>query len=149
MRKSVNLSTFSIICLIALLPTDRIALGQAGSTGGTLGKTDKSASGGEEQSARPSTRKRAAAKSNCESVRGAWEVSWQGITSGTVIVVLKADGTASNSAGNDVGTWHCSEGAVTVTYNDGLGSDHLIVSSNGKRLTGTGRMGATVSATRQ
>lgn len=31
---------------MALL-TDRIALGQAGSTGGTIGKTDKSSSGGE------------------------------------------------------------------------------------------------------
>jgi hypothetical protein len=45
MRKSVALGIVVISCLIALLSTNRIALGQAGSTGGTLGKTDKSASG--------------------------------------------------------------------------------------------------------
>jgi hypothetical protein len=43
MRKSVALGIVGIICSIALLATDRIAQGQAGSTGGTLGKTDKTA----------------------------------------------------------------------------------------------------------
>jgi hypothetical protein len=51
MRKPVTLGIVGIICLIALLCTDRTAFAQAGSTGGTLGKTDKSASGGEEQAA--------------------------------------------------------------------------------------------------
>lgn len=49
MRKPVTLVMVAINCLIALLAFDRIALGQAGSTGGTIGKTDKSVSGGEEQ----------------------------------------------------------------------------------------------------
>jgi hypothetical protein len=41
---------FSILLLsvFALVTADRIALGQGGSTGGTLGKTDKAASGGQE-----------------------------------------------------------------------------------------------------
>jgi hypothetical protein len=47
MRKPVTSGIVCFICLIALA-VDRIALGQAGSTGGTLGKTDKSVSGGEE-----------------------------------------------------------------------------------------------------
>lgn len=49
MRKSVTLGIVTIICFFALLAVDRIALGQAGSTGGTIGKQDKSVSGGEEQ----------------------------------------------------------------------------------------------------
>jgi hypothetical protein len=48
MRKSVTLGIVCITCLIAFVATDRIALGQAGSTGGTIGKTDKAASGGED-----------------------------------------------------------------------------------------------------
>jgi hypothetical protein len=47
MRKSVTLGIVFIIYLIALLAVDRTAIAQ-GSTGGTIGKTDKSASGGEQ-----------------------------------------------------------------------------------------------------
>ena len=65
-----------------------------------------------------------------------------------ITVMLKADGTSSNSLGT-TGTWHCSEGALTVTWNDGFGSDNLIVSSNGTRLAGSGRMGTSVSAARR
>jgi hypothetical protein len=49
MRKPAALGIAGIICLIAFLATDQTALAQAGSTGGTIGKTDKSVSGGEEQ----------------------------------------------------------------------------------------------------
>jgi hypothetical protein len=48
MSKSIAIAT--ICALAALVSTDQTALAQAGSTGGTLGKTDKSASGGEESS---------------------------------------------------------------------------------------------------
>jgi len=48
-RKSVTLVAACISCLIALLAVNRIALAQTGSTGGTIGKTDKSVSGEEEQ----------------------------------------------------------------------------------------------------
>ena len=49
MRKPVTLGIVAISCLIALLAVNRIALGQAGSIGGTIGKTDKSVSGEGEQ----------------------------------------------------------------------------------------------------
>jgi hypothetical protein len=48
MRKPVTLRVVTISCLIALFVTDRVAFAQAGSVGGTIGKTDKSASGGDE-----------------------------------------------------------------------------------------------------
>jgi SH3-like domain-containing protein len=48
MRKSVTLGVVAILCgMAAVRSIDRIALGQAGSTGGTIGKTDKSVSGGD------------------------------------------------------------------------------------------------------
>jgi hypothetical protein len=43
MRELITLGIVAISCLIALLATDRIAFAQAGSTGGRIGKTDKSA----------------------------------------------------------------------------------------------------------
>jgi hypothetical protein len=48
MRKPASLGIVCIICLVASLAVDLVALGQAGSVGGALGKTDKSASGGDE-----------------------------------------------------------------------------------------------------
>ena len=55
MRNPVTLGSVCIICLISLLVTDRMAFAQAGSTGGAIGKTDKSVSGGEEQTREPKT----------------------------------------------------------------------------------------------
>jgi hypothetical protein len=49
MRKFITICAIASICWMdALLFTHTTALAQAGSTGGTIGKTDKSASGGEE-----------------------------------------------------------------------------------------------------
>jgi hypothetical protein len=47
MRRPVTLGALGIAGLVALLATDRVAFAQAGSTGGTIGKTGKSVSGGE------------------------------------------------------------------------------------------------------
>jgi hypothetical protein len=47
MGKSIAIA---VVCsLAALVGVDQTAFAQAGSTGGTLGKTDKSVSGGDEQ----------------------------------------------------------------------------------------------------
>jgi hypothetical protein len=47
--KTVLRTSIAILCgLAGLVAADRIVFGQAGSTGGTLGKTDKSSSGGDE-----------------------------------------------------------------------------------------------------
>jgi hypothetical protein len=66
------------------------AMAQAGSAGGTVGKQDKSASGGEEQvqpklRRKPASAERASAKrdAGCEALSGStWAWSWRGITSG-------------------------------------------------------------------
>jgi hypothetical protein len=48
MRKPVTSGIVAISCMTAFPAVNRIALGQAGSTGGAVGKTDKSASRGED-----------------------------------------------------------------------------------------------------
>jgi len=55
MTKSIAIAV--VCCFAALVGVDRTALAQAGSTGGTLGKTDKSASGGRTSEPRQSSSK--------------------------------------------------------------------------------------------
>jgi hypothetical protein len=56
MRKSITICAVTGICsVVALSSTDTTAFAQAGSTGGTIGKTDKSASGGKSGSRNRST----------------------------------------------------------------------------------------------
>jgi hypothetical protein len=78
------------------------ALAQAGSTGGTVGKQDKSASGGEELAAPKSLAHKSASapaagkpkSSGCGNVAAAYK--WPG-----GMVVVKADGTTTHSLGFD------------------------------------------------
>jgi hypothetical protein len=67
MRKPITLGIVCISCWIAFLATGRVALGQAGSIGGTIGKTDKSAAGGEEQTPESKTErpKRSSREDRC------------------------------------------------------------------------------------
>jgi hypothetical protein len=139
MRKSITLGIVGISCLIALLATDRIALGQAGSTGGTLGKTDKSASGGEEVVPPPDTKaegkvhrpsaKSDGQKSPCRNALGTWAFS------NGVSVVIKAGGGVTASDGG-LGKWSCDGGMVTIDW--GSWTDHYAISSAGNRLSGNG-----------
>ena len=139
MRKPVTLGIVYIMCFIPSLATDRIALGQAGSIGGTIGKTDKSASGGEEvvppsdaqaegKVHRPSA-KSEGQKSPCRNALGTWAFS-----NGSS-VVIKAGGATTASNGG-VGKWSCDGGMVTIDW--GSHTDHYAISSAGNRLSGNG-----------
>jgi len=98
------------------------AMAQAGSTGGTVGKQDKSVSGGEEQAepkSRPHKSPVVADKpksSGCGNVVGAYK--WPvGITT------IKSGGVATGIPGVQ-GTWTCANGEVTIVWNNGY-TDHL------------------------
>jgi len=103
-------------------PFGGTAFGQAGSTGGTVGKQDKSISGGEEQTApRSQTHRSASApptakSSGCGNVVGAykWPVG---------IATIKSGGVAIGVPGVQ-GTWTCTNGEVTIVWNNGY-TDHL------------------------
>ncbi len=120
------------------------ALAQAGSTGGTIGKTDKSESGGppspaEAQPRKPPGASRNAPASSCSRMPGSW--SWfNGAT-----VVISPGGTASD--GRHTATWSCANGSVVMHWNHGY-TDRLSLSQDGTHLQGTNGF-VTVSGSRR
>ena len=135
MHKPVTLGIVAIGCLIGLVATDRIALGQAGSVGGTIGKTDKSVSGGEEQphsrakpqkdktDATPATR-----SSPCRDIVGTWK--WYlGLSETTFL----ADGSARHSSGA-TGKWQCVGSAISAVWSNGV-KEHYVLSPDGNSLS--------------
>ena len=93
MRKSIAIA---IICGLAMLvAADQTVFGQAGSTGGTIGKTDKSLSGGENSKPRPGRREVAQPQGVAINLTGKWssndggtytirqsgtKISWEGVS---------------------------------------------------------------------
>ena len=112
---------------------------QGGSTGGTIGKTDKSQSGADDAPSsrrEPTARKRAkeagvprnVPTSSCSKMPGNW--SWfTGVTA-----VIRPNGTAT--AGPYSATWTCANDAVVMHWNHGY-TDRLRLSRDGTHLEGT------------
>jgi len=134
-----------LLSVIILFAGGSLAFGQAGSTGGAIGKTDKSISGTE---AAPNSRsekrtpERANGPSLCDKVAGSWMWRW---LNNSAVVTLSADGTSSASNGNS-GSWTCA--GRTVVVNWPLGPDALTLSADARRLAGKGVMGIGVTGTR-
>ena len=117
------------------------ALAQAGSIGGTIGKQDKSISGGEEAD-RPRAAphpKRPAAKAqetssghSCSRIVGTW--SWY---LGVSESVFHKDGTARHSSSGVTGKWTCVGNTVSVTwsYDGTVRTDHITVSQDGNSIS--------------
>jgi hypothetical protein len=114
------------------------ALGQAGSTGGTIGKTEKSISGGAEVE-QPSAKQRkprpsgpsvaAPSPDSCRKVVGTWTFTFEK----SFETAIKSDGTGSFGPGLDF-TWTCSGNQFAYTA---LGiTERLTLSSNGMAMSG-------------
>jgi hypothetical protein len=129
---------------IALLALSLLALAyassafaQAGSTGGTIGKTEKSISGGEDTD-RPRAAplaKRPAAKEqetssggSCGRIVGRW--SWYLKLTESV---FDQNGTARNSGGA-TGNWTCAGATIRIAWNNGY-VDRATVSPDGKSIS--------------
>jgi hypothetical protein len=152
--KSMN--RLIMICAIVLAAAPVPAFAQAGSTGGTIGKQDKSASGGEvrvptrahraplarkhhvavrEQRA-PRARKHhvseaAPARASCRNVTGTW--SWTAGWFGKNDTAFRNDGTAYHIAGIP-GTWTClGDGVIFVDWTN-WNHYKLKLSPDGKKL---------------
>jgi hypothetical protein len=147
MTKSIAIAV--VCCLAALVGVDRTALAQAGSTGGTLGKTDKSASGGEENKLDSRPRRPAPSASQslsdvrglCSHVVGNWAFN------NFVAVTFRPDRTAVATNG-DHGTWSCNSGTVTMDWQ--RWTDRYKLSSDGISITGiSGVDGATLTASKR
>jgi hypothetical protein len=124
------------------------AMAQAGSTGGTLGNTDKSISGErrEEPAAQPRARepkshtaRKAEAGSSCGRIAGSWK--W-----GSATIAIKADGTAQHAVGGS-GTWTCNGGQYVFTWSNGI-TDRVTLSVDGNSLSWSNNLGWTGSGTR-
>jgi hypothetical protein len=147
MRKFITICAIVSVCSIIALPlTDTTALAQAGSTGGTIGKTDKSASGGDEpQGDKKAARRAAATKqegSGCSRVIGKWQ--WILFNQG-VVVTLKADHT-STATDNNSGAWTCTDRTVTIHWTSS--TDTLVLSSDGKKMIGSNEIGTPIGGSR-
>jgi hypothetical protein len=125
------------VTLLSFVLTAKV-FAQAGSTGGTIGKTDKSQSGMQgEPSFRPEPNARKPAKqagvprnitaSSCSKMPGNW--SW---FNGSV--VIRPDGTATG--GRVTATWSCTNDFVVMHWSHGY-TDRLTLSRDGTHLEGT------------
>jgi hypothetical protein len=134
-------------CIPALAAGDRsrpVQLAQSGSTGGSIGKTNKSISGGDterrgEEHARKPHRSSEHHASGCN-IAGKW--TWS--TGGTA--TIKHGGKLSKGA--RTASWTCSNDKVVLVWSHGF-VDHLTLSEDGRTLSGTNNLGYEITASRK
>jgi hypothetical protein len=136
----------SVLAVFLFLASGSLAFAQAGSTGGTIGKTDKSISGGESTAeSRTPTKTRSkgqrpmsgqaaedsAGRAKCAKFVGTW--NW---VFGSGEVTAKSDGTLKYAVGggSGVGKWSCSDGHVVLR--SGSHEDRMTLSDDGLTMTG-------------
>jgi hypothetical protein len=129
--------------IVAVAPA--LAFAQ-GSTGGTLGKTDQSLSGGQPKpgAVEPKKTKGAAPeaqKAGCARAAGTW------LWSNGISVAVSANGTASATNG-DKAILACTGGVFTFKWQSFGVETRMTLSADGKRLSGSGVLGPE-SAVRQ
>jgi hypothetical protein len=139
----ILLLVFGVLSPFAARATE---FAQAGSTGGTIGKTDKSVSGPEappkiQSTEKPSTR--AGTGSPCDKVAGSW--MWRWLNDSTV-VTLSPDRSSSAANGN-IGNWTCTGRTLVIVWRIS-GPDEMTLSPDAKRAAGTGGLGVGVTGTR-
>jgi hypothetical protein len=132
-------ATKPVLAIIIFLAGGSLAFGQAGSTGGVIGKQDKSISGGEEADRpRAAYPKRPSAKPqetssghSCGRIVGRW--SWY---LGTSESVFHKDGSAGHPASGAIGKWTCAGDTVNVvwSYQGTLRTDSITVSQDGNSI---------------
>ena len=130
MKKIIVVTAGVLSAMLASTVASGLAFAQAGSTGGSVGKTDKSLSGGTEAlPRRQSSATPNSAANTCRKVVGTWAWHYPLVTTETV---FKPDGTATNSSGL-TNSWRCSGGLVIAKWSHGA-TDHIRISGDGNRL---------------
>jgi hypothetical protein len=115
-------------------------LAQAGSIGGTIGKQDKSISGGEEvdrQRAAPLPKRSAASARetasgrSCNRIVGTW--SWYPSINDAI---FHKDGTALHPSSGTTGKWSCAGNTVNVVWSNGgtARTDRMTLSQDGNGI---------------
>ena len=148
MRRTTTIALF--VMFVMLMPQPARVFAQAGSTGGTIGKQDKSISGGSPmEGSRDTPRKSQASavklpsktmSSACDKIVGTWK--W----GPGFLVVIKSNGTAQ-PAGGGSGTWTCNKGQYIFVWSIGI-IDYVSLSTDGNSMAGHNRVGGDFSGTR-
>jgi len=116
-----------------------------GNVGGTIGKKDKTVTGGNEQPASKSSRRTRTMAAGprtdgCSRIVGSW--TWFFSSN-----VFAADRSVRNSGGN-TGTWSCAGSALTIRWINGV-VDRGTLSTDGSSLSMTSSIGVSFQARRQ
>lgn len=140
--------------MLASFSVGTTAFAKAGSTGGTIGKTEKSISGGAEAEQSPVKQRKPAPVSgrpsvaapspnDCRKVVGIWTFTFEK----SFETAIKSDGTGSFGPGFEF-TWTCSGNQFAYTA---LGiTTRLTLSSSGMAMSGVDvSMGGTITAVRK
>jgi hypothetical protein len=146
---------FALVALSQLaLANASSVLAQSGSTGGTIGKQDKSVSGGDEADgphaaprSKPSaTPKVASSGSSCSRIIGTWK--WGGGL-GLTKMVFDQNGTVRQTLTGSAGSWSCASTIVKTVFANGS-TDRITISRDGNSLsvTTTWGGGSSFKATR-
>lgn len=110
------------------------ALAQAGSTGGTVGRTGKSVAGEDEakrpKPARSNVRRREIVRtSSCSKLIGVWKGALGGD------ITYKSGGVVLSTVPVNEGRWSCGGTGITVTWMKFHSADHCTLSSDGMLQT--------------
>ena len=149
-RTAATLPACVLASLVLMLSTQAVPAFAQGSTGGTLGKTDQSLSGGQPKpgtAAEPKKAKGGAPElrqSGCARIAGTWAWS-NGFT-----VIAHANGTATAHLGgaSNRATLTCAGGVYVFTWHGSGFVTRMTASPDAKRLSGSGIVGPE-SAVRQ
>jgi hypothetical protein len=141
-----------IFAINVLAPVAAFAQMQPGSTGGNVGRQDKSVSGGSgsvvappKKNIAPLEASQSPVKSSCRNVVGEWK--WY---LGLTVTTFSADGALRNSSGAATGTWTCAGAAISGTWTNGA-KERYTLSPDGNSLLVNSSWGGgvTFAATRQ
>lgn len=123
-----------LIATFTSISTMQLAVAQTGSTGGTIGKTDKALSGGEEEE-RPArsgiNRRERVNAAACSKLLGVWK----GALGGDII--FKSGGVAVGTSPKNQGTWTCNDAQLIITWKTLAAIDRCSLSADGTVQTCT------------
>jgi hypothetical protein len=138
-----RLLAFAVIASMISCASAGTAAAQAGSTGGSIGKQDKSISGSERAAvprpaktqrqgrSKPSPAPSRSPQTSCRSIVGTW-ASWASGIYGKKDTKIKADGTIEHPTSK--GTWSCAGGEYIHTWDSFGVRGPYTLSPDGKRL---------------
>lgn len=138
------LTGFVLLLWLFAAAQQQVAFAQSGSTGGVIGKQDKSVSGGEEPQtpppARPASKpstatpaKHSEESGGCGKIAGTW--TW----SNNLDVVVKSNRTADATNGGHAALT-CDGGMYVFNWSSG-NATRMTLAADGKRLSGMGSFG--------